>query len=254
MSRTKQVYHNIRETNMGSVDENNVRFFRTLLILMKEGRAVLMYLFHNRINQSVDIEYYLNCKMHDLRELKKKNVISNDQWSKLLPKPLVETWDVGLIILLLRNVCEIDMLSTDGFSLNKNLKKMKKIRNNIQGHSAEPGISEDCFNNMYLELSCILKNLIDFVPDSENFAQEIEKRINADLETSLDPVLYENMKEQMREWRALEMDMNGKLEKLMDTIEKNHSVSDAKNDQILNEFKTLTNVILSNKHKEVTVL
>ena len=135
------------------------------------------------------------CNYHLLFELKKRNIIRQNQWDKLYPphpnKPNINDFDITLLSVLLRNICGLSPPSTAGWdkwptpsihSVEADIVRIKLFRNEHFGHRPQSAVSEADFKALWAEISLPLARLgidqkeIDRL-ENEECGKEEAKRI-----------------------------------------------------------------------------
>ena len=135
------------------------------------------------------------CNFCCLFALKKRKIINQNQWDKLIPappnNPNINDFDITSLCLLLRNICGLSPPSTTGWdkfptpldhSVEADIVRIKLFRNKHFGHIPHSAVSEADFKALWAEISSPLVRLgidqkeIDKL-ENEECGEEDTKRI-----------------------------------------------------------------------------
>ena len=134
-----------------AVSEEKSNGTRLARLLVDGGTHVLRKVLHS-VHPPATLQQVLNNNLPQLRSLKSRRVISDDQWEKLFPTsgdpPDSKTFDITLLHLLLREICRLTapptgwhkMPADDDFSLEAKIVRIKFFRNELC-HSVSTGIA-----------------------------------------------------------------------------------------------------------------
>jgi len=245
------------------IGDEHVNFFRVQLLTIEGGRKVLLRLLEYRTR---GIEQSLKNNEKKLKGLyTKKERFTKPQWLQLFPNPKIEEWDIALIISLLQTIGEVKSpkcsplsLPEDDVTVGADLLRMRKIRNEIQGHIPRAQISEVDFDALQTKITTVLKRLANAVSDSKSFNREVKDDIVAYLNRSLDPDLERKMLETMRTWSSVDQqenqneilvrlnDLSGKFDNIPSIMEEQGEQFLKVLETSLNEIKERLNILKGN--------
>ena len=133
-------------------------------LLVDGGTHVLRKVLHS-VHPPATLQRVLN---NNRRKLQSRKSIANDQWEKLFPSsgdpPGSKTFDITLLHLLLREICNLTAPPTTGWhkmpadgdvSREANIVRIKCFRNELC-HSVSTGISKDKFEDKWTIVSSAL--------------------------------------------------------------------------------------------------
>ena len=152
-----------------------------------------------------------------LQLLRKKSILNPSQWVNLYPavpsSVSSTTFDITLLIVLLRNICNLtppvtgwDKLpSAADKSTKANIARVKFYRNTVYGHATQASVDDVTFNNQWLDIRSALVAL-----GGANYAAAIDQLRNE----SMDPDIEEYYKELLKQWEKYEAGIKEQLEKM----------------------------------------
>ena len=146
----------------------------------------------------------------------RKKVLNPTQWGKLYPKHSRVTsasFDITLLTVLLRNICGFspptkgwDSLppSTDT-STADDIARLKYYRNTVYGHASQASVDDTTFNAYWQEIREALVRLggTSFRGDIDNLEHD-----------TMDPVMEENFRELLKQWKIDDDNIKEKLEEM----------------------------------------
>ena len=151
-----------------AVSEEKTNGTRLARLLVDGGTHVLRKILHSVHPTPATLQHVLNNNLRKLQSLKSKHVIFDDQWEKLFPasgdpRPDSTTFDLTLLHLLLREICQLTAPPTgwrkmpaDGdVSREANIVRIKCFRNELC-HSASTGIAKAKFEDKWNIVSSAL--------------------------------------------------------------------------------------------------
>lgn len=181
---------------------------------MDVGSQVLRDAF-DKIHQPVDLHKALASARPSLQSLRKKRILNPTQWGKLYPtissSVSSANFDITLLILLLRNICDLSPPATGWDSLppdadttiEANIARVKFYRNNVYGHVKQASVDEPTFDSYWKDIS----NALTGLGAGAGYADHISK-----LKTEcMDPDIEEHYKDLLKEWKKDEESTKDKL-------------------------------------------
>ena len=151
------------------------KWFVLCRLLLVEGIVTLRRLF-DKFHPPANLHKHLNQNVKILMSLKSRSIISNVHWNVLYPtsgSPVTsETFDMTLLMTLLRTICNISAPSTGWNSLPPdldrsvaaNIVRVKYYRNRVLHASpAQMSIDDTTFNYLWREIS---RSLIELGADA----------------------------------------------------------------------------------------
>ena len=136
-------------------------------LLIDGGTTVLRNVFDS-YHPPANLAAVLNANYLTLNNLLKKKVLHKPQWDLLFPPggatPDSKTFDITLLFLLLTNICGLvpppsgwhKPPPSSDTSLEANLARIKRYRNELYGHVTSTGIPTAVFNVKWQEISAVL--------------------------------------------------------------------------------------------------
>ena len=139
-----------------------------LMRLIVDGGTDALRKFFLTIHES-KLKNALTVHHRTLYELKKKRIITQQQWDKLYPPiaPNIQEFDISLLFILLRHISGLsapstgwnDMPSPTDTSPEANIVRVKQFRNNFFGHVPETDVSWSDFETRWEDVSNALLGL-----------------------------------------------------------------------------------------------
>lgn len=144
-------------------DEGTENASRLIRLLVIGGTEALRRVF-SRFYPPGKLKAFLDSKSSKLLKLKNRRIVTPFQWEKLFPfdsTPDSNTFDITLLILLLRNTCGLSweaMPSPDDISLGADIARIRSMRNRLF-HMGSGGVSNPYFRTQWKEISAVLERL-----------------------------------------------------------------------------------------------
>jgi WD40 repeat protein len=234
---------------MASVDlQEKANFTRLSRLLVDKGTEALRNTLYT-IHSSANLPAVLNANITSLQKLKPR-VINATQWDLLFPSsgnpPDSRTFDITLLMVLLRNICTLLPAPSTGWSKmppdkertpQANITRIKLFRNELFAHVTSTQMDKTTFENLWKKMSRALVDLN--IPQQE---------IN-DLKTDALSTVEKNYVHIITEWVSKEEDFKNTLEDCTNKVE------DCKNtvQDCTNKVEDLTrNVELVQKQQQDT--
>ena len=157
-----------------------------------------------------------------LQFLRKKNILNPTQWGKLYPSIPSSvssgTFDITLLMILLRNICGLHSPATGWNSLpppadtskEANIVRVKYYRNTVYGHASQASVDDVTFNTYWQDISNALVTL-----GGASYGTAINKLKNV----TMDPDTEEHYRELLRQWKKDEDSIKDKLEEIEGMLE-----------------------------------
>ncbi|XP_045171213.2 uncharacterized protein LOC123533579 [Mercenaria mercenaria] len=201
-----------------SSEQNRVYLFRLQTLIIDGGTLVVRNVFDQKI-PCPTLSALLKQEKKTIDKLKKTGKITDVQYHLLFPTgsdPKSETFDLTLLICLLRNICGLNNqykwktpIDVNDLTLEADLHRIKEYRNNISHLSETTCITEPDFLKRWNEIEQVLIRLNSSVPDS---ILDLQKTIDRYKTNPLDPEAEEKFikdaeaeKERAYEKRRLEL-------------------------------------------------
>ena len=199
--------------------KETTNYARLCRLLVDVGSKALRDTF-DKIHPPSTLHGVLTSSVHypTLQSLYKgrKKVLNPTQWGKLYPKHLRVTsasFDITLLTVLLRNICGLspptkgwDSLppSTDT-STADDIARVKYYRNTVYGHANQASVDDASFNAYWQEIREALVRLggTSFRGDIDNLEHD-----------TMDPVMEENFRELLKQWKIDDDNIKEKLEEM----------------------------------------
>ena len=203
--------------------EEKTNFTRLARLVIDGGTRVLRDVLHSLYPSAV-LATELKNNETKFQNLKSKGRIFVDQWEKLFPRagslPDVETFDITLLHLLLREICYLvepvtgwhDLPADTDSSREAHIVRIKCLRNELC-HSSSTAISNDEFLTKWAFIS---RSLVALGLDTEEIDQLKTKPIDHDTKRRVG--------EEMKRWKDLEprvLSVEQKLEQLQLQLQSN---------------------------------
>ena len=157
-----------------------------------------------------------------LKSLRKKKILNPTQWGKLYPtipsSVSSASFDITLLILLLRNICGLippltgwdSLPPASDVSKAANIARVKYYRNNVYGHASQASVDDATFNTYWQDISNALVAL-----GGANYGAAIKKLKNE----CMDPDTEEHYRELLKQWKRDEDSIKDKLVELEGMLE-----------------------------------
>ncbi|XP_046857812.1 uncharacterized protein LOC124451232 [Xenia sp. Carnegie-2017] len=225
--------------NKLKIEANGSRLSKLLINKGTQAlKATLQFSFNFRssslINELKDL-----LTMNKLTLLKKRRVISKEQWELLYPSngssPDIDNFDISILTVLLRNICGLtapsggwdSLPSSSDTSISANIARIKFYRNKVYGHIAKTSVDDREFEYLWQEISKALVGLgiqqteIDEVkkaplsPDEANHIEILKNWYEKDQQLiNVAEKTNENVKELKKEFEA----MKNKVEEIKENM------------------------------------
>lgn len=141
---------------------------RLIRLLMVGGTEALRGVF-DRFYPAGELKAFLNSNRPTLLALMKRRTLSPVQWKKLFPPlstPDSSTFDISLLVLLLRNICGLrcppngwnTMPSPDDITLEADIARIKHMRNLLL-HMVPMDVSYRDFDTQWKKMIAVLERL-----------------------------------------------------------------------------------------------
>lgn len=135
---------------------------------MVGGTEALRGVF-DRFYPAGELKAFLNSNRLTLLGLRKRRTLSPFQWEKLFPPlstPDSNTFDISLLVLLLRNICGLRcspsewnaMPNPDDITLEADIARIRSMRNRLF-HMGPRDVSYRDFDTQWKEMSAVVKRL-----------------------------------------------------------------------------------------------
>ena len=182
-----------------AVSQEKTNGTRLARLLVDVGTHVLRKVLHSVHPTPATLRHVLNNNFGKLQTLRSRRVIFDDQWEKLFPSsrdpPDSKTFDITLLHLLLREICNLTAPPTTGWhkmpadgdvSREANIVRIKCFRNDLC-HSVSTGIANDKFENKWTIVSSALVALgidqteldrLKTAPIDHDTERRIEEEVN----------------------------------------------------------------------------
>ena len=190
-------------SSVDDVTEEKTNGTRLARLIIDKGTYVLRRFLLSCISPPKTLGDLFQTNLRRLKNLKSKGVIIDDQWKKLFPSsgdpPDAETFDITLLHLLIREVCNLPapmtgwhkMPAENDESLQANVTRIKCIRNELS-HSPSTGIPNSEFEGKWNKISSSLEAI-----EVEVYRKKIQSLKN-------DPIDHDTrrtVEEQVEQWR-----------------------------------------------------
>ncbi|KAK3755733.1 hypothetical protein QZH41_007462, partial [Actinostola sp. cb2023] len=148
------------------------RFYRMTTLMIKGGTKIIRGLFDDIHPPSTLANALQNQHKGTLEDLKRRRVLPRPEWDKLFPTSTScgksEDFDLTLLFKLLREICNLTMPSTGwdklpndtDLSLEADLARIKYHRNVTFAHNDEMEISENEFNDYWVQVKDALLRIV----------------------------------------------------------------------------------------------
>ena len=159
-----------------------------------------------------------------LQSLRKKKILNPTQWGKLYPTVASSvssaSFDITLLMVLLRNICGLHPPSTGWDSLplptdtskEANIARVKYYRNTVYGHASQASVDDVTFSTYWQDISNALVAL-----GGASYGAAINKLMHE----CIDPDMEEHYRELLEQWKKDEDRIKDKLEEIEGMIEFN---------------------------------
>ena len=190
------------------VSEAKTNGTKLIRLLFDGGTHVLRNFLHS-VYPPDKLQGILKKNKAKLQRLKRKHVISENQWEMLFPTsgdpPDSETFDITFLHLLLREICHLTAPSTgwhnmpadDDNSLEANLVRIKCFRNELC-HSVSTGITNTEFDDKWNKIASSLEAL-EMSVQRKKYAEKIE----ALKKDPIDHDVQRRLEEQAKIWEKV---------------------------------------------------
>ena len=199
-------------------------FQRLVRLLMCGGTTLVREVFDLKLPSS-----NLHIKLKDptirgrLQKLRHQKILTEPEWNLLYPSPGVygesTDFDITLLFKLFRNVGILAHPATGwdnlpncmDHSLEADLVRIKRYRNQLYGHSINMEISDSEFVNLWREISEALLRIADSISNAKK--DEWKKSIDQLLHDPLTPDANLNL-EELHSWYKKDLETKDEVEKL----------------------------------------
>ena len=158
-----------------------------------------------------------------LQSLRKKRILNAAQWGKLYPtissSVSSANFDITLLILLLKNICDLSppatgwdsLPSASDTSIEANIARITYYRNNVFELASQDFVDDSTFNTYWQDISNTLVGL----GAGASYGTAISK-IKTE---AMDPDIEEHYHELLKEWKKDQDNIKDRLEELEGTLE-----------------------------------
>lgn len=197
-----------------SSSKETTNYARLCRLLVGVGTQALRDTF-DKIHPPAGLHAALASQQPILQSLRKRRIINPMQWGKLYPTTASSVssanFDITLLVLLLRNICNLSPPTTGWDSLplvadtsiEANIARVKYYRNNVYGHASQASMDDTTFDSYWKDISSALVGLGAGV----NYVNDISK-----LRTEgMDPDNEKHYVNLLKEWKRDEDTTKDKL-------------------------------------------
>ena len=158
-----------------------------------------------------------------LQSLRYENILTVPQWAKLYPggKSLVsiEDFDISLLTVLLRNICDLRAPDTgwdklppaEDKSLEADIARIKFYRNGVASHANKASVDDATFNQYWQDIQDALVRLGG--ARYQSAIDDLKKKC-------MEPELEEHYKELLKQWVMDEVSVKERLDKMTEQFGK----------------------------------
>ena len=196
-------------------------YARLCRLLVDVGSQVLRSTF-DQIHPPVTLHKVLGSTSvhYALKSLRKKKVLNPTQWGKWYPSHSTvssATFDITLLLVLLRNICGLNPPSTGwdclppatNISIADDIARVKYYRNSLIGYASQASVDDSSFSAYWQEIREALVRLggAHFRTEIDNLEQEC-----------VDPDIGEHYRELKKQLKRDDDSVKGSLEKIIGEI------------------------------------
>ena len=158
-----------------------------------------------------------------LQSLRKKRILNATRWGKLYPtfSPCVSStdFDITLLVLLLKNICDLSppatgwdsLPSASDSSMQANIARVIYYRNNVFEHAGKASVDDSTFNTYWKDISNTLVGL--------GAGASYGATINKIKTEAMDPDIEEHYHELLQEWMKDENRIKDRLPEMEGMLE-----------------------------------
>ena len=202
-----------------SSTKETTNYARLCRLLVDVGSQALRSTFDG-LHPPAGLHAVLAREHANLQSLNKKKILNPTQWEKLYPTTATPvssaSFDITLLMVLLRNICGLVAPSTGWDSLppaadvstEANIARVKYYRNTVYGHPRKASVDDAEFNRYWQEISNAIVGL-----GGASYGAAISKLKNE----CMDPATEEHYRELLKQWKKDEDSIKEKLEEIEGT-------------------------------------
>ncbi|XP_053389983.1 uncharacterized protein LOC128552932 [Mercenaria mercenaria] len=157
---------------MSDNPERCANYLKIVRLIVDVGTDTVRDLFYfYKPKERVAAFFASHTILDELFDLKRRHVITSEQFEKLTNDPNPDEIDISLLITILINLFKwtIDKpengwnnpIAEDDATLGADLLRLKKLRNSLVGHSPDGNISTEEFEDLWGQTSCILTRIAE---------------------------------------------------------------------------------------------
>lgn len=207
---------------MSDSTEKSAYFYRIITLVVDVGTETLRDTFYSKVPKADVISKFSSPEIvREFNQLNTKHVLSKAQYEKVTVNPDPDNYDITLLLILLTNrkIAGISpprngwggTLDPADDSLGANLIRLREIRNELVGHSANTQMQSTEFKTYWGKIETILKKIAGCVDQAVE--DKITQKIK-DAETRILEPLDDREKKLLQvfiQWRKDEDDKNEAL-------------------------------------------
>ncbi|XP_053388050.1 uncharacterized protein LOC128551288 [Mercenaria mercenaria] len=195
---------------MSDNPERCANYLKIVRLIVDVGTDTVRDLFYfYKPKERVAAFFASHTILDELFDLKQRHVITSEQFEKLTNDPNPDEIDISLLITILVNLFKWTVdepengwnnpTAEDDVTLGADLLRLKKLRNSIVGHSPDGNISNEVFEDLWEQTSCILTRIAE-ITHSDTISVVIERYKSSPLDKNDDkyiPLLRQWYEESM---------------------------------------------------------